>query len=110
MGKKKINIVTIGGGKGSYGLLSALRDNDDYDLSAIISMSDSGGSTGALREEFNILPPGDIRRGVIALSREHEVVKKLFDYRYKECSSVNGHSLGNLLITAMADITGSFEK
>jgi len=53
----KINITTIGGGNGSYSMLSSLRDNDDYDLSAIISMSDSGGSTGVLREEFNMLPP-----------------------------------------------------
>ncbi|MFK7780180.1 MAG: YvcK family protein [Candidatus Gracilibacteria bacterium] len=108
--KDKINITTIGGGNGSYGLLSSIRDNDDYNISAIISMSDSGGSTGVLREEFNMLPPGDVRRGIMALSREHEVVKKLFDYRYEKDGSVGGHSLGNLIITAMADITGSFDK
>lgn len=106
----KINITTIWWGNGSYNLLSSLRDNDDYDLSAVISMSDSGWSTWVLREEFDILPPGDVRRGVMALSREHELVKKLFDYRYGKDTSVNGHSLGNLLITAMADITGSFDK
>jgi len=106
----KINITTIGGWKGSYALLSSLRDNDDYDLSAIISMSDSWGITWVLREQFDILPPGDVRRGVMALSREHELVKQLFDYRYGKDTSVWGHSLGNLLITAMADITGSFDK
>lgn len=106
----KINVVTIGGWNGSYGLLSSIRDNDDYNISAIISMSDSGGSTGVLREEFNILPPWDVRRAVMALSREHEEVRNLFNYRYdKECS-VWGHSLGNLIITAMTDITGSFDK
>lgn len=108
--KDKINITTIGWWNGSYNLLSALRDNDDYNLSAVISMSDSGWSTGVLREEFGILPPGDVRRWVMALSREHELVKQLFDYRYGKGTSVNGHSLGNLLITAMADITGSFDK
>lgn len=110
MTKKKLNITTIGWGKWSYALLSSLRWNDEYNLSAIISMSDSGGSTGVLREEFGILPPGDVRRGVMALSSEHEIVKELFDYRYGKESSVNGHSLWNLLITAMADITGSFDK
>ena len=106
----KINITTIGWGNGSYWLLSSIRDNDDYNISAIISMSDSGWSTWILREEFWILPPGDVRRAVMALSREHEVVKDLFNYRYdKECS-VWWHSLWNLIITAMTDITGNFDK
>ena len=73
-------------------------------------MSDSGGSTGVLRKEFDILPPGDIRRAVIALSREHDLVKELFEYRYDKDTSVNGHVIGNLLITAMSHVTGSFEK
>ena len=110
MTKKKLNITTIWWGKWSYALLSSLRGNDNYNLSAIISMSDSGWSTGVLREEFGILPPGDVRRWVMALSSEHEIVKELFEYRYGKDSSVNGHSLWNLLITAMADITGSFDK
>ncbi len=107
---EKINITTIGWWNWSYSLLSSLRDNDDYNLSAIISMSDSGWSTWVLREEFDMLPPWDVRRGIMALSREHEIVKQLFDYRYDKDSSINGHSLWNLLITAMADITGSFDK
>ena len=107
---EKINIVTIGGWSGSYTLLSSLRDNDDYNLSAIISMSDSWWSTGVLREEFDMLPPGDVRRWVMALSREHEIVKKLFNYRYGKETSVWWHSLWNLLITAMVEITGSFDK
>ena len=107
---KKINITTIGWGNWSYSLLSSLRDNENYNLSAIISMSDSWWSTWILREEFNMLPPGDIRRWIMALSREHEIVKKLFDYRYEKESSVSWHSLWNLLITAMVEITGSFEK
>ncbi len=108
--KEKINIATIGWWNWSYWLLSSIRDNDDYNISAIISMSDSGWSTWVLREEFWILPPWDVRRAVMALSREHEVVKDLFNYRYdKECS-VWWHSLWNLIITAMTDITGNFDK
>ncbi len=107
---KKINITTIWWWNWSYGMLSALRDNDDYNLSAIIAMSDSWWSTGILRNEFDILPPWDVRRWVMALSREHEIVKKLFNYRYDKTCSVWWHSLWNLLITAMTDITGSFDK
>jgi len=107
---KKINITTIGWGSWSYSLLSSIRDNKNYSLSAIISMSDNWGSTWVLREEFGMLPPGDVRRGIMALSREHDLVKQLFNYRYDKDCSVWGHSLWNLLITAMADITWSFDK
>lgn len=107
---KKVNIATIGWWNGSYGLLSSIRDNDDYNISAIISMSDSWWSTGVLREEFNMLPPWDVRRWIMALSREHELVKQLFNYRYEKNCSVGWHSLWNLIITAMAEITGSFDK
>ncbi len=106
----KINVTTIGWWNGSYWLLSSIRDNDDYNISAIISMSDSGGSTWILREEFGILPPGDVRRAVLALSREHDEVKKLLNFRYDKNCSVWGHSLWNLIITAMSDITGNFDK
>ena len=108
--EKKINIVTIGGWNGSYWLLSSIRDNDNYNISAIISMSDSWGSTWVLREEFWILPPWDVRIAVMALSREHEVVKQLFDYRYEKWCSVWGHSMWNLIIAAMTDITWNFDK
>lgn len=107
---KQINITTIWWWNGSYSLLSSIRDNDDYNISAIISMSDSWGSTWKLREEFNMLPVWDVRRWIMALSREHEIVKQLFDYRYDKDSSVNWHSLWNLIITAMANITWSFDK
>lgn len=106
----KINITTIWWWNGSYWVLSSIRWNDDYNISAIISMSDSWWSTWVLREEFWILPPWDVRRAVMALSNEHEIAKKLFDYRYWEDCSVWWHSLWNLLITAMADITWSFDK
>ncbi len=106
----QINVVTIWWWNGSYNLLSAIRDNDDYNISAIISMSDSWGSTWVLREELWVLPPWDIRRWIMALSKEHEIAKQLFDYRYDKSSSVWGHNLWNLLITAMADITWNFDK
>jgi uncharacterized cofD-like protein len=82
-------------------MLSSLRGNKDYNLSAIISMSDSGGSTGILMKEFNTPPVGDMRRGIMALSSEHEYFKQLFDYRFPSDSSVGGHCLGNLILTAM---------
>ena len=111
MGKNgKINVVTIGWWNWSYWLLSSIRDNDDYNISAIISMSDSWWSTGILREEFNMLPPGDVRRAIMALSREHEIVKQLFDYRYEKGCSVWWHNLWNLIITAMSQITWNFDK
>jgi len=106
----KINVTTIWGWSGSFGLLSSIRDNDNYNISAIISMSDSWGSTWILRQEFWILPPWDVRRAIMALSREHTVVRNLFNYRYDKTCSVWWHNLWNLIITAMADITGDFDK
>jgi len=110
MSKKKINITTIGWWNWSYWLLSSIRDNEDYNISAIISMSDSGGSTWVLREEFGILPPGDVRRAVLALSREHEIAKQLFSYRFDKDSTISWHSLWNLMIAAMSDIAWDFDK
>lgn len=107
--EQKINITTIWGGTGTYNVLMWLKKNQNLNLAAIVSMSDSGWSTGVLRDEFWILPPGDIRRAVLALSKESAVLRKLFEYRFDKNSSVNGHTVGNLLLTAMADITGDFE-
>ncbi|MDD4151318.1 MAG: YvcK family protein [Candidatus Gracilibacteria bacterium] len=108
--KNKVNVTTIGGGTGSYNVLTGLKQFDDLNLASIVTMSDSGGSTGVLRDEFGILPPGDLRRAILALSQESEVLRKLFEYRFEKKSSVSGHTVGNLLITAMADITGDFES
>lgn len=106
---KKINITTIGGGTGTFNVLTGLKTDERFNLAAVVSMSDSGWSTGVLRDEFWVLPPGDIRRAVLALSRESLMARKLFEYRFWRDSSVSGHTIGNLLLTAMADITGSFE-
>lgn len=75
-----------------------------------MSVSDSGGSTGEIRDQFGILPPGDIRRAIAALSEDTGIVRKLFEYRFKAGNRMAGHTIGNLLLTALADITGDFEK
>lgn len=101
--------VVIGGGTGVFTVLTGLRDYSDLELSAIVSMADDGGSTGLLREEFGTLPPGDIRRALIALSGSNkEVLSKLFNYRFDKESSLKGHTVGNILLTALEKITGSF--
>jgi len=103
-------VVVIGGGTGVFTVLSGLREYP-YDLSAIVSMADDGGSTGILREEFGMLPPGDIRRALVALSRsDNKLLSELFNYRFEEGSTLRGHSMGNLLLTALERITGSFQE
>ncbi|MBI2507233.1 MAG: YvcK family protein [Candidatus Niyogibacteria bacterium] len=108
MSKEK-RIVVIGGGTGTYTVLSALKYGPVY-LSAIVSMADDGGSTGILREEFGILPTGDVRRALVALSKHpDELLSQLFNYRFRE-GGLNGHNFGNLIITALERICGNFEK
>jgi len=104
------NITTIGGGTGTFNVLSGLGKNRHLNLAAIVTVADSGGSTGELRDEFGILPPGDVRRAIVALSEDTEVVRRLFEYRFKEGRSIAGHTVGNLLLTALSDITGDFER
>ena len=106
----KCNITTIGGGTGTFNVLSGLGRNRQLNLAAIVSVADSGGSTGELRDEFGILPPGDIRRAIVALAEDTEVVRRLFEYRFKEGHSIGGHTIGNLLLTALSDIMGDFER
>ena len=106
----KCNITTIGGGTGTFNVLSGLGRNRQLNLAAIVSVADSGGSTGELRDEFGILPPGDIRRAIVALAEDTEVVRRLFEYRFKEGRSIGGHTIGNLLLTALSDIMGDFER
>lgn len=106
----KCNITTIGGGTGTFNVLSGLGKNKKLNLAAIVTVADSGGSTGYLRDEFGILPPGDVRRAIVALSDDTEVVRRLFEYRFKEGRSIAGHTVGNLLLTALSDIMGDFER
>lgn len=98
-----MKIVTIGGGTGTYQMLSGLKG---FDITAIVSMVDSGGSSGVLRDEYGVLPPGDIRKSIIALSQSPLLMKEIFSYRFAR-GGLKGHNLGNLIITALADITGS---
>ena len=106
----KINITTIGGGTGTFNVLSGLAKNQTLNLAAIVTAADSGGSTGELRDEFGILPPGDVRRAIVALAEDSDVVRRLFEYRFKEGRRIAGHTIGNLLLTALSDITGDFER
>jgi uncharacterized cofD-like protein len=101
-------IVAIGGG---HGLSSLLRGLKTYtrNLTAVVTVADDGGSSGRLRASFGILPPGDIRNCLAALSNDEQMLTQLFQYRFSNAGELEGHSFGNLFITALADITGSFE-
>jgi uncharacterized cofD-like protein len=103
------NIVAIGGGTGLSNLLRGLKKYP-YNITAIVTMTDDGASTGRLRREMGILPPGDIRKCIAALAKNESDVLDLFNYRFKKGFGITGHSLGNLLLTALADQSGSFEK
>ncbi|HVR38671.1 MAG TPA: gluconeogenesis factor YvcK family protein, partial [Thermoanaerobaculia bacterium] len=79
-------------------------------LGAIVTVTDEGGSSGVLRKEFGMLPPGDIRNCIVALAEEEQLLSRLFSYRFDTDSALKGHSLGNLLLTALTDITGGFDN
>lgn len=102
------NIVTIGGGSGQFALLSGLRQLDDVDITAVVSMVDSGGSTGRLRDELGILPPGDILKCILALSPHHDMVRNILLKRFVKDRRLSGHNAGNMLLTMLSRYTGSF--
>ncbi len=102
-------IVVIGGGTGLSSMLRGLK-NHSSNLTAIVTVADDGGSSGVLRRNMGVLPPGDIRNCLTALSNDEALLTQIFQYRFGEGAGLNGHTLGNLFITALADITGSFEK
>ncbi|MBS3165746.1 YvcK family protein [Candidatus Woesearchaeota archaeon] len=101
-------VVTMGGGTGNFVVLSGLK-NHDLELSAVVSMADDGGSTGILRDELGVLPPGDVRQCLVALSDSGRLLRSLMNYRF-ETGGLEGHSFGNLLLSALEKVTGSFEK
>lgn len=103
---KKKNVVVIGGGTGTFTVLSGLK-NYPLHLSAIVTMADDGGSTGVLRDELGVLPPGDVRRSLVALSDSSKLLRDLFNYRF-ENQSLRGHSFGNLFLTALEKVSGKF--
>jgi len=105
MDKKKI--VIIGGGTGLSVLLRGLKLLP-FDITAIVTVADDGGSSGRLRDELNIPPPGDIRNVLAALSDVEPLIEELFQHRFKKGNDLTGHSLGNLILAAMTNITGDF--
>jgi uncharacterized cofD-like protein len=117
-----LRIVSIGGGTGLSRLLSGLKHFTGKDefaedserlswietLTAVVTVTDDGGSSGRLREEFQILPPGDIRNCMVALAEDERLLTRLFQYRFESDGNLSGHSFGNLFLTALAGVTGDF--
>lgn len=102
-------ITAIGGGTGLSVLLQGLKEYSS-NLTAIVTVADDGGSSGRLRRDFNLPPPGDIRNCLVSLADAEPLMSRLFQYRFEEHSTLGGHSFGNLFITAMTQVTGDFEK
>ena len=104
----KKNIVVVGGGAGNHTTLTGLRARD-CNLTAVVAMTDSGGSSGRLRDELGHLPPGDLRRCLMALAGDtaaSNLMRRLFDYRFSAGAGLSGHSFGNLLLAALTEVTG----
>jgi uncharacterized cofD-like protein len=106
--KRGPSIVAIGGGTGLSTLLRGLKEYTT-NITAIVTVTDDGGSSGRLRTEMGILPPGDIRNCLVALADKEPLMEKLFQYRFKGNTDLNGHNFGNLLIAALTDLFGDFE-
>ncbi len=118
--KRELKLVAIGGGTGLSTLLKGLREHVQRagerragsavisELTAIVTVTDDGGSSGRLRKEFNVLPPGDIRNCIVALSEDQALLSRLFQYRFQGGAELDGHSFGNLFLTALASVTGDF--
>lgn len=113
-----LNFVAIGGGNGLSTLLSGLKrfvanETENVrleNLAAIVAVSDDGGSSGRLRDELQMLPPGDIRNCMVALSEDSHLLSKLFQHRFRGDGELGGHSFGNLFLAAMSEITGDFAE
>src|ERR1700733_8490761 len=112
-----LRVVSIGGGTGLSSLLNGLKqytrlrqDLPWLDLTAVVTVTDDGGSSGRLRREFEVLPPGDIRNCMVALSEDEALLSRLFQYRFKAGRGLKGHSFGNLFVTVMTDVTGDFAQ
>ncbi|MBI4150197.1 YvcK family protein [Candidatus Woesearchaeota archaeon] len=111
--KQAPNIVTVGGGTGLFSLLTGLKRYTN-NISSIVTMSDMGSrthtSTGRLRADFDMLPPGDVRQCLVALSDSGQLMSDVLQYRFKEGTGLKGHAFGNILLTVLTKVTGSFEK
>ena len=110
-----LRIVAIGGGTGLSVLLHGLKPYTGpggvgLDITAVVTVTDDGGSSGRLRRDFAVLPPGDIRSCMVAMSEDEALLSKLFQYRFSSGRGLKGHSFGNLFLTALTDLTGDFAK
>src|SRR6266566_5670671 len=110
-----LRIVSIGGGTGLSALLSGLKKytqpfGSAVDVTAIVTVTDDGGSSGRLRREFQVLPPGDIRNCLVALAEDETLFAQLFNYRFTNGRGLRGHSFGNLFLTALTHLTHDFAK
>src|SRR5688572_25745993 len=116
-----LRIVAMGGGTGLSTLLHGLKDymlcgpetddkRQDLDVTAVVTVTDDGGSSGRLRRDFDVLPPGDIRNCLVAMSEDEALLSRLFQYRFASGKGLKGHSLGNLFLTALTHLTGDFAK
>ncbi|OYW42281.1 hypothetical protein B7Z28_01645, partial [Candidatus Saccharibacteria bacterium 32-45-3] len=102
---EELKIAVIGGGTGSFTILSSLKEHTPA-IAALVNMADDGGSTGMLRDELGVLPPGDVRQCLVALSDAPEL-RDLFNYRFED-GSFKGHAFGNLFLTALEKMSGNF--
>ena len=110
LSRPEVNVVAIGGGTGLATLLRGLKRHD-VSITAIVTVADDGGSTGKIRSAYDIPAPGDIRNCLVALADDESLVSRLFQYRFTQAGSeLDGHSFGNLFITALTKVTGSFER
>lgn len=112
---RPLRIVSIGGGNGLSALLRGLKryvkaGKGSVEITAIVTVTDDGGSSGRLRRELDVLPPGDIRNCMVALSEDEALLSKLFQYRFSSGRGLKGHSFGNLFLTAMTHLTGDFSQ
>jgi len=109
-----LRILAIGGGTGLSTLLHGLKryaqEPREAEITAVVTVTDDGGSSGRLRREFDVLPPGDIRNCMVALSEDEGLLSKLFQYRFSEGRGLKGHSFGNLFLTALTNLTGDFAQ
>lgn len=100
-------VVTVGGGTGSFTVLSGIKNIPHISITALVSMADDGGSTGTLRDELGVLPPGDVRQCLVALSEHSDIVRKLMNYRFHE-GSLTGYNFGNIFLAALEKVSGDF--
>lgn len=104
---KTKKVVVIGGGTGTFTLLTGLKNCQDLEISVIVTMADDGGSNKVLRDEFGLLPTSGIRQAIIALSKDTTLLRRLFEYRYYQGKGISGMTFGNLFLAALSDILGS---